>query len=57
MYIVNIVAQNILSSQKVANKENSFNDCCSHGSVKLNLLPQLPYELYVNNYIYFFSQL
>ncbi|KYN18631.1 ATP-dependent DNA helicase PIF1, partial [Trachymyrmex cornetzi] len=33
-------------SEKVANKGNSFNDCCSHGSVELDLLPQPPHELY-----------
>jgi hypothetical protein len=33
-------------SEKVANKGNSFNDCCNHGSIKLNPLPQPPYELY-----------
>ncbi|XP_024877995.1 uncharacterized protein LOC112458538, partial [Temnothorax curvispinosus] len=34
------------NSEKVANKGNSFNDCCSHGSVKLNSLPQPSHELY-----------
>jgi len=33
-------------SEKVANKGNSFNDCCNHGSVRLNSLPQPPDELY-----------
>jgi len=33
-------------SEKVANKGNSFNDCCSHGSVQLNPLSQPPDELY-----------
>jgi len=33
-------------SEKVANKGNLFNDCCNHGSVQLNPLPQPPYELY-----------
>jgi len=40
-------------SEKVANKENSFNDCCSHGSVQLNTLSQLPdelYELFIGNH-------
>lgn len=32
--------------ETIANKKNSINDCCSHGSVKLDLLPQPPYELY-----------
>ncbi|XP_018359882.1 PREDICTED: uncharacterized protein LOC108759082 [Trachymyrmex cornetzi] len=34
------------NSEKVANKDNSFNDCCNHGSVELNPLTQPPYELY-----------
>lgn len=31
--------------EKVANKENSFNDCCTHGKVRLEPLPELPIEL------------
>jgi len=34
------------NSEKVTNKGNSFNDCCGHGTVELNPLPQLPHELY-----------
>jgi len=34
------------NSEKVVNKGNSFNDCCSHGTVELNSLPQPPHELY-----------
>jgi len=30
-------------SEKVANKRNSFNDCCNHDSIKLNPLPQPPF--------------
>jgi len=35
MYIVNVVVQHF-KFKKVANKGNSFNDCCCHGSVKLS---------------------
>ncbi|XP_058802130.1 uncharacterized protein LOC131670496 [Phymastichus coffea] len=31
--------------ETVSNKGLSFNDCCGHGSVKLNPLPTLPHEL------------
>lgn len=34
------------NSERIANKGNSFSDCCSHGSVKLDPLPQPPHELY-----------
>jgi len=40
-------------SEKVANKGNSFNDCCYHGSVKLNFLIQpldKLYELFIGNH-------
>jgi len=39
--------------EKVTNKRNSFNDCCSHSSIQLNLLPQPPdklYELFIGNH-------
>jgi hypothetical protein len=29
-------------SEKVANKGNSFNDCCSHGTVRLDKIPDFP---------------
>ena len=34
------------NGEKVANKGNSFNDCCNHGSINLDPLPQHPDELY-----------
>lgn len=44
MYIVFIVMQNI-SPGKISNKENSFHDCCNHGAVYLEPLPQFPHVL------------
>jgi len=30
------------AAEKISNKGNSFHDCCNHGAVYLELLPQLP---------------
>jgi len=30
------------AAEKISNKGNSFHDCCNHGAVYLQLLPQLP---------------
>ncbi|XP_058810651.1 uncharacterized protein LOC131675629 [Phymastichus coffea] len=32
-------------NEKVSNKESSFNDCCDHGTVKLDPFPDFPLEL------------
>ena len=33
------------AAEKVSNKGNSFNDCCSHGTVKLEAIPEFPDNL------------
>lgn len=33
------------AAEKISNKGNSFYDCCNHGAVYLEPLPQLPYFL------------
>ena len=29
-------------AKHLSNKRNSFNDCCSHGEVKINYFPEFP---------------
>ena len=33
------------TAEKVLNKVNSFNDCCGHGSIQLEPIPDFPQDL------------
>ena len=33
------------TAEKVLNKVNSFNDCCGHGSIQLEPIPDFPHDL------------
>ena len=42
------------TAEKVFKKGNSFNNCCSHGTVKLKAIPDFPDNLnYSFNFVYY----